>query len=111
MAVLHASAFADASTRRPGVHDDARFQGTTVRRASLMPWNQSGGGRRNGGAPHQRPDLEELLKRGQDKFKQAMPGGSGLPGSVLFAAVVMSGGGRRLLTPSPFASIPTSSAS
>ena len=55
-----------------------------------MPWNQSGGGRRNGGAPHQRPDLEDLLKRGQDKFKQAMPGGPGLSGSVLFAVVVVA---------------------
>jgi modulator of FtsH protease HflK len=53
-----------------------------------MPWNQSGGSRRNGGAP-QRPDLEELLKRGQDKFKQAMPGGPGVSGSVIFAAFVV----------------------
>jgi modulator of FtsH protease HflK len=54
-----------------------------------MPWNQSGGNRRNGGAPHQRPDLEELLKRSQDKLKQAMPGGPGLPGSVVFGVVVV----------------------
>jgi len=54
-----------------------------------MPWNQTGGGGRNGGAPHQRPDLEDLLKRGQDKFKQAMPGGPGLSGSVLFTAFVI----------------------
>ena len=54
-----------------------------------MPWNQSGGSRRNGGAPHQRPDLEELLKRSQDKLKQAMPGGPGLSGSVVFTAVVI----------------------
>ena len=55
-----------------------------------MPWNQSGGGnRRNGGAPHQRPDLEDLLKRSQDKLKQALPGGAGLPGSVVFVAVVI----------------------
>jgi modulator of FtsH protease HflK len=54
-----------------------------------MPWNESGGGRRNGGDQHQRPDLEELLKRSQHKLKQAMPGGSGLPGSVVFGAVVI----------------------
>jgi membrane protease subunit HflK len=54
-----------------------------------MPWNQSGGSRNNGGPSNQRPDLEELLKRGQDKFKQAMPGGSGVSGSVVFAAVVV----------------------
>ena len=54
-----------------------------------MPWNQSGGSRRNGGAPHQRPDLEELLKRSQNKLKQALPGGPGLSGSVVFTAVVI----------------------
>jgi membrane protease subunit HflK len=58
-----------------------------------MPWsNQSGGGRRGGGpwgqgpgGPHGQPDLEELLKRSQDRLKQVMPGGgSGLPGSFVF---------------------------
>ena len=29
------------------------------------------------GGPHHQPDLEELLKRSQDKLKQVMPGGSG----------------------------------
>src|SRR5437762_3133476 len=33
------------------------------RKASLMPWNESGGSRRNGGSPHQRPDLEVLLPK------------------------------------------------
>ena len=67
-----------------------------------MPWsNQSGGGRRGGGGgpwgqgpsggPHHQPDLEELLKRSQDKLKQVMPGGTGLPGSFMFlVAVVMA---------------------
>ena len=67
-----------------------------------MPWsNQSGGGGRRGGGgpwgqgrpggPHQQPDLEELLKRSQDKLKQVMPGGTGLPGSFIFLiAVVMA---------------------
>src|SRR5215467_2831258 len=65
-----------------------------------MPWsNQSGGGRRGGGGPwgqgptggpHGQPDLEELLKRSQDRLKQVMPGGSsGLPGSVIFLACVV----------------------
>jgi membrane protease subunit HflK len=64
-----------------------------------MPWsNQSGGGRRGGGGgpwgqgpsggPHQ-PDLEELLKRSQDKLKQVMPGGTGLPGSFVFLVAVV----------------------
>jgi modulator of FtsH protease HflK len=67
-----------------------------------MPWsNQSGGGGRRGGGggpwgqgpsggPHQQPDLEELLKRSQDKLKQVMPGGAGPPGLLVF--LVMLGG-------------------
>ncbi|MFZ1109793.1 MAG: FtsH protease activity modulator HflK [Rhodomicrobium sp.] len=66
-----------------------------------MPWNQNGGGGGNwkggpggpwgqgpsggGGAP---PDLEELLKRSQDKLRQAMPGGIGYFGSALIFLVV-----------------------
>jgi membrane protease subunit HflK len=63
-----------------------------------MPWsNQSGGGRRGSGGPwgqgpsgpqHQ-PDLEDLLKRSQDKLKQVMPGGTGLPGSFVFLIAVV----------------------
>ncbi|MEQ1650371.1 MAG: FtsH protease activity modulator HflK [Hyphomicrobiaceae bacterium] len=69
-----------------------------------MPWNnQSGGGGNNGGpwgnkggggpwgqgpsggGNNQTPDLEELLKRSQDKLKKVMPGGGqgGVPGSVI----------------------------
>ena len=69
-----------------------------------MPWsNQSGGGgggRRgsggpwgqgpSGGGPHHQPDLEEILKRSQDKLKQVMPGGSGLPGSLVFLIAVVA---------------------
>ena len=73
-----------------------------------MPWsNQSGGGGRRGGGgpwgqgpsggPHHQPDLEELLKRSQDKLKQVMPGGAGLPGSFVFLVAVGDRGGRRLL--------------
>ena len=52
------------------------------------PWGQgsggrgSGGGGGGGGGKNQQPDLEEILKRGQDKIRQALPGG-GLPGPVL----------------------------
>ncbi len=61
-----------------------------------MPWNQNGGGWKgggggpwgqgpagggNGGPP---PDLEELLRRSQDKLKQAMPGGFGVLGTLVF---------------------------
>ena len=59
-----------------------------------MPSNNGGGGRGPWGpgppgGPRQHPDLEELLKRGQDKFKQVMPGGSGLPGSLMFLVFVV----------------------
>jgi membrane protease subunit HflK len=68
-----------------------------------MPWsNQSGGGGRRGGGggggpwgqgpsggPHQQPDLEELLKRSQDRLKQVMPGGAGPPGLLVFVAALL----------------------
>jgi membrane protease subunit HflK len=68
-----------------------------------MPWsNQSGGGGwksggGNGGGPWGQgpgsggppPDLEEMLKRGQDKVKQVMRG-SGIPGPLLFGAAVIA---------------------
>ena len=47
-----------------------------------MPW--SNGGDRKSGRPPQQDDLEALLRRSQDKLKQVMPGGTGLPGSLLF---------------------------
>lgn len=63
-----------------------------------MPWNNQGGGGGGGwkggggggGGPWgqgpsgggQQPDLEELLKRSQDRLKQVMPG-SGIPGPLL----------------------------
>ncbi len=89
-----------------------------------MPWNnQSGGGGwksggGNGGGPWgqgpsgggQPPDLEEMLKRGQDKVKQVMHGG-GIPGP----AAVSRGRRRlrrhRLAGVLRSASTPTSSAS
>ena len=69
-----------------------------------MPWsNQSGGGGGwksgggNGGGPWgqgpsgggQPPDLEEMLKRGQDKVKQVMHGG-GIPGPLLFLVAIVA---------------------
>ncbi|MEL6373273.1 MAG: FtsH protease activity modulator HflK [Pseudomonadota bacterium] len=42
------------------------------------PWGQGGGsGGGGGGGSGQQPDLEELLKRSQDRLKRAMPGGGG----------------------------------
>ena len=63
-----------------------------------MPWsNQNGGGGggwKGGGGPWgqgpsggpNQPDLEELLKRSQDKLRRVMPG-SGLPGPLLLLVV------------------------
>ena len=59
----------------------------------MAPRNPNGGGPWGpgpSGGPRKQPDLEQLLKRGQDKFKQVMPGGSGLPGSLMFLVVVVS---------------------
>ena len=67
-----------------------------------MPWsNQSGGGGWKGGgggpwgqrpgSPGQQPDLEEILRRSQDRIRQAMPGGGmGGPFAVLLAAVLVA---------------------
>jgi membrane protease subunit HflK len=44
------------------------------------PWGQGPSG--GGGGGGQQPDLEELLKRSQDRLKQVMPG-SGLPGPLM----------------------------
>lgn len=57
------------------------------------PWGQGGGGGQQGGGG-QPPDLEELLKRSQDRMKQVMPSG-GMPNFVMLllalAAVAVVG--------------------
>ncbi len=66
-----------------------------------MPWsNQSGGGWKGGaggpwgqrpGGPGQQPDLEEILRRGQDRIRQAIPGGRmGGPLGVAIALVLIA---------------------
>ena len=57
--------------------------------------NQTGGGPwgpRPSGGPQDTSDLDEILKRGQDRLKQVMPGGSGLSGPVglALAAVLIA---------------------
>lgn len=53
-----------------------------------MPWQQQGGGGSGGGGPWgsgpsggrggpQAPDLDEILRKGQERFKRMMPGGFG----------------------------------
>ena len=65
-----------------------------------MPWsNQSGGGGNRGpwgqgpsSGGQMPPDLEDILKKGQDKLKQALPGGSlGGRGFALLAVLVVVG--------------------
>ena len=71
-----------------------------------MPWSNQGGGSGGGGGPWGKPpnqgpwgqgpsggstppDLEELLRRGQDKLRQVMPGG-GFGGKGIALAVVLA---------------------
>lgn len=53
------------------------------------PWGKGGGGgpwgQGGGGGGKEPPDLEDILKRGQDRVKQVMDGG-GLPGPLLLLA-------------------------
>ena len=59
------------------------------------PWGQSPGGpRRPGGGGQQPPDLEEILKRGQERLKNVMPGGGGTRfggGASFWGLVVVAG--------------------
>jgi len=74
-----------------------------------MPWNNQsggpwGGGGGNGGGPWDQgprgpqgpqnnpPDLEEIIKRGQDRLKNALPGGGQTsPALVLLILVALAG--------------------
>lgn len=71
-----------------------------------MPWNQNGGGGGGwksgsggpwgsgpvgGGGGNQPPDLEEILKRSQDRLKQAMPGGIGTAGFMVILLAILAG--------------------
>jgi membrane protease subunit HflK len=67
-----------------------------------MPWNQNGGGWKSGsggpwgqgpssgGGGNQPPDLEEILKRSQDRLKQAMPGGIGTAGFLIILLAILA---------------------
>lgn len=50
------------------------------------PWGSGGG--RPGGGPNNSSDLEELLRRGQDKLKNVFPGGRGGGGNGLFLLLI-----------------------
>ncbi|MEM7215074.1 MAG: FtsH protease activity modulator HflK [Pseudomonadota bacterium] len=51
------------------------------------PWGQGGGNRPPGGGGGNPPDLEEIIRKGQDQLKKAIPGGGGF--SPLAAGVVI----------------------
>ena len=51
------------------------------------PWGQGSGGSGGGSQP---PNLEELLRKGQDRFKGALPGGNwGARGIILVILVLL----------------------
>ncbi len=59
-----------------------------------MAWNQQGGGggggpRGSGGGGAQPPGLEEMLRRGQERFRRAMPGGMGGGRGILFIVLAV----------------------
>ena len=64
-----------------------------------MPWNNQNGGGRNGGSRGpwgngpsnggSTPDLEELLKRSQEKLRQALPKGFGGGGAAIAGLIVV----------------------
>ena len=53
------------------------------------PWGSGGGGGgqspwgRGGGGGIQPPDLEDLIRKGQDRFKRMMPGGAASPRAII----------------------------
>ncbi|CCG06745.1 FtsH protease activity modulator HflK [Pararhodospirillum photometricum] len=62
------------------------------------PWGSGNGRGFGGGGPgSQPPDLEDVLRRGQDRLRRLLPGGGGLGGKSL-ALVLMLGLGLWLLT-------------
>ncbi len=52
------------------------------------PWGSGPQGPRGGGSGNQPPDLEDLIRKSQDKFKKALPGGGGSPGMIVFLALI-----------------------
>ncbi|MEX1148135.1 MAG: protease modulator HflK, partial [Sphingomonadales bacterium] len=62
-----------------------------------MPWQNNPGGGRNpwgqgaGGGGQQPPNLEDLLKKGQQQFKGAFPGGFGKKGIFIILGLLILG--------------------
>ena len=63
-----------------------------------MPWKQQGGGGGGGGpwgsgptgGGGQSPDLDEILRKGQEKFKGMMPGGLGTAKGIIVIAILIA---------------------
>ena len=57
------------------------------------PWGQGGGNRPpSGGGGGQPPDLEDIIRKGQDQLKRAIPGGGGFsPMTLVIGLVVLIG--------------------
>jgi len=56
------------------------------------PWGQGPWGQGSGGNGQQQPDLEDILKRSQDKLRRVMPGGggTGVPGAMWFLIALVA---------------------
>ena len=63
-----------------------------------MPWKQQGGGGGGGGGPWgggsggggpQAPDFEDMLRKGQDKFKRLVPSGMGGGWAILLVLIAI----------------------
>ncbi|QBK31446.1 FtsH protease activity modulator HflK [Roseitalea porphyridii] len=52
------------------------------------PWGQGPRGPNRPGGGNQPPDLEDLIRQGQDRLKRALPGGGGGSGRVLIGLLV-----------------------
>ncbi len=49
------------------------------------PWGRGGGG---GGGPGQPPDLEDFIRKGQERIRRLMPGGGGGKGLILIGLIL-----------------------
>ena len=55
------------------------------------PWGQGGKGGGNGGNDNRPPNLEDLIRKGQERMKQVMPGGSIGPRGVILIVLLVIG--------------------
>src|SRR5260370_38345647 len=52
------------------------------------PWGTGGGGQGPWGGGNRPPDLEDILRKGQDRVKRMLPGGFGSGRSLAFIALI-----------------------